>query len=409
MSTRDEPRDLDQRVADLDERLRRLEIDTATDPAALQFLYDVKGDILVAVADNTAGRLPVGTEGQLLTARAAAALGVQWEDPPHPPFIAKGQLLVGLGPEQQGLLDAGADGQLLVVDSTTPLGLRWQDCDCSGGGGGGGMGAMAFAVVNESTVVTDDDVQAMSDAVAQQVVDHLAPAWNALGATCTFYPGGVADVPAGAIVVHVGDLSDEPGAAGYHTMGPDDQPVAYVFAKTITDGGGGVLTAGGGFDTYCVAQVLSHEVCETFVDPKIQALADDFAAHAWIVEVGDVAALFGYLIDGVQMSDFGLPSWWDPNAGPAGPFSYTDAIPGPFSLAAGSYCFRYDTSGGTTETGARAPGEILVADPHLLPEQEPYRQVMLSSSVAIARRARGLPEPTVRAVNGRDRYWTPGS
>lgn len=244
----------------------------------------------------------------------------------------------------------------------------------------------------------------MTAAVSRQVIEHLAPAWDALGAGVTFYPGGAGTVPAGAIVVHIGDTSDIPGDAGYHTLA-GDQPVAHVFAKTITDGGGGILTAGEGFAVYCVAQVLSHEICETFVDPKVQELADDFASHAWIIEVGDVVNENGYLIDGVQMSDFALPSFFDPNG--AAPYSYADIPPSPFSLPPGGYLFRYNTSGGATEHGARPPAEVIVADP-VVPPGADLHELMLNTSVVRTRRTQGLAEPAVRVVRGRGRAWVPG-
>lgn len=39
---------------------------------------DAKGDLLVGTADNTVGRLQVGTNGFVLTADSATATGVKW-------------------------------------------------------------------------------------------------------------------------------------------------------------------------------------------------------------------------------------------------------------------------------------------------------------------------------------------
>jgi len=43
-----------------------------------QALVDAKGDIFVATADNTVGRLAIGADGTVLTADSAATGGVVW-------------------------------------------------------------------------------------------------------------------------------------------------------------------------------------------------------------------------------------------------------------------------------------------------------------------------------------------
>lgn len=44
-------------------------------------IVDAKGDLVGATADNTPARVPIGVDGQVLTADAAAALGVKWATP----------------------------------------------------------------------------------------------------------------------------------------------------------------------------------------------------------------------------------------------------------------------------------------------------------------------------------------
>lgn len=44
-------------------------------------IFDAKGDVLVSTAADTPARLPVGTDGQVLTAASGQATGLQWGTP----------------------------------------------------------------------------------------------------------------------------------------------------------------------------------------------------------------------------------------------------------------------------------------------------------------------------------------
>jgi hypothetical protein len=77
-------------------------IQTQLDAKVDESLFDTKGDILVASADNTPAKLAVGTNGYLLTANSSATNGVEWAAAP-----------VSL-PSQ-----SGESGKYLTTDGTT--------------------------------------------------------------------------------------------------------------------------------------------------------------------------------------------------------------------------------------------------------------------------------------------------
>ena len=70
-------------------------IQTQLDARVEESLFDAKGDLLVASADNTPAKLAVGTNGYILTANTSAANGIEWAAAPagySPPTLGSTQI-----------------------------------------------------------------------------------------------------------------------------------------------------------------------------------------------------------------------------------------------------------------------------------------------------------------------------
>ena len=89
-----------------------------------------KGSIIAATAASTPAALSVGTDGQLLVANSAAPTGLAWVTPPDlgipcACITAKGNLITGPAANTVTALPVGTNGQILTACSTASTGLCW--------------------------------------------------------------------------------------------------------------------------------------------------------------------------------------------------------------------------------------------------------------------------------------------
>src|SRR5277367_3356936 len=164
--------------------------------------------------------------------------------------------------------------------------------------------ASKISIFNASTVLTDNEIRPVVNALQQQVTNDFRPAWGT-DAELTFVPTGSAP-PIGTWWLTILDDSDQAGALGYHDLTPDGLPIGKVFAATdLKYGSNWTVTA-------------SHELLEMLGDPNINLTvlvqrSDENAGRLFAYEVCDACEddSFSYKIGEVNVSDFVFPSWFE--------------------------------------------------------------------------------------------------
>ena len=190
---------------------------------------------------------------------------------------------------------------------------------------------MTIAIVNASTLVSSDEAQAMTAAVNEQANGDFCLEWARKPVTVTFCADPSA-VPEGADVITLVDtVEDAPaGVLGYHT---EDQKGQWgiVATKPELDAGAQVLTG-----DWAVSSVLSHEVLELIGDPSCSFWGA--AGNAmYCLEVCDPVEAPTYEVNGVAVSNFITPAWFDPRAPEGSTFDHLGLLKEPFSILSGGY------------------------------------------------------------------------
>jgi hypothetical protein len=126
--------------------------------------------------------------------------------------------------------------------------------------------------------------------------------------------------------LYLDDVADGADTDGYHDLTIHGQPVTMVFVKTVLENGEPVsLTA-------------SHELFEMVIDPIANMWAEASGWREFAYEMCDAVEEDTFLVDGLQMSNFVYPSWFEPFKHPRGTkFDHLGLLRKPFSMTKGGY------------------------------------------------------------------------
>jgi hypothetical protein len=193
-----------------------------------------------------------------------------------------------------------------------------------------------IAIVNASTVWSDQEALVCVHALQLQLDRDFSQAWG-LDAVLSFFARG-AKPPATHQWLVLADTSDQAGAAGYHETTSAGLPLGKAFLATTQQAGG------------IPSVTVSHELLEMLADPWINlAVANGDNTRLYAREVCDACEddQWAYQINGVSVSDFVTPIWFDPLQPAGRHFDHMGHLTtGPFTLLAGGYIGAMDISGG---------------------------------------------------------------
>jgi len=185
-----------------------------------------------------------------------------------------------------------------------------------------------LALVSETDNISFSALSRVSAALQKQATRDLSPIWDVEATVDAF--ASLDDVPVGywPIIISEEDLGN---AAGVHED-KEGQPFALVKYSFVWS-----LTA-------------SHECMEMLVDPFGNRIVAGQSPKSgqdrveFLVEVCDPSedAAFAYKVNGILVSDFYTPNYFDPVAAPAVRYSFTGAIRSPRQVLKKGYLSWHD-------------------------------------------------------------------
>jgi len=190
-------------------------------------------------------------------------------------------------------------------------------------------GPVSIACINKAKVDLGIPFDKLTAALQKCYNQHFLPVW---GYPVTLYNTDKPQASDWQFIYF--DNADSAGALGYHDLTKDGQPVSKVFVKTTQKDGEQVSV------TAC------HELFEMAIDPLANLWAE-YGSKLYAYEMSDPVEEDTFDVDGIPMSNFVHPSWFEPFKHPKGTkYDHLGKLTKPFSMTKGGYMIVMDKKTG---------------------------------------------------------------
>lgn len=218
--------------------------------------------------------------------------------------------------------------------------------------------APTIGLINKATVGLGVDFDQLTAALQRFTSEIFAPIW---GTPATIVQA--TEPRAGMWAIMFLDNADAANALGYHDLTADGMPLSKVFVKTTV--GAGEL----------VSVTTCHELCEMLVDPAINLWAQHPDGSMYAYEMCDAVEDLTFDLDGVVMSDFVTPAYFEGFRAPrSARFDYLKKVTKPFEILDGGYSIIMKDGEMQNIFGSRQKAERFAAEDRRMHRSE-YRTV----------------------------------
>lgn len=199
-------------------------------------------------------------------------------------------------------------------------------------------GAVAIACINKATVDLGVPFDKLTATLQKCFDQFFLPVW---GYPVKLYNTESAK-PSDWQFIYFDD-ADTAGALGYHDLTHKGQPISKVFVKTTLA------------DKQLVSVTACHELFEMVIDPLANLWAEAPDGTEYAYEMSDPVEEDTFLVDGIAMSNFVHPSWFEPFKHPPGTkYDHLGLLKKPFSMTKGGYVILKKNGKVSQEYGSKA-------------------------------------------------------